>query len=230
VIERALAAAEEADDCADHKFPGVATARVINFADPLMLGRIQVQLENIDALDPEPWARLATLMAGPLHGTYFIPNLFDRVLVAFEHGDLKAPYIIGSLWTAMAPPPIPTPIPQVRTIRTLVGNQIVITEGPPSITIQTAPTAPGPAPTPPSPVGPHQTIQLSPAGVVIAGTPAVTVLVGGAQVQVAAAAISLRVGSSTITMTPDGIKMTGGTVSIAAGAVTVRGGSVRINS
>ena len=82
---------------------------------------------GLDSLDLSPWARIALPMAGVLHGMYFIPNINDEVLVAFEHGDVNAPYIIGSLWNAMAPPPLQSPVPQIRAIRTLAGNQIVFT-------------------------------------------------------------------------------------------------------
>src|SRR5690606_29811971 len=119
--------------------------------DPMTLGRVQVQLPFIDSLDPSPWARIAMPMAGPLHGSYFIPDIGTEVLVAFEHGDIKAPYIIGCLWNATALPPLPSPLPQIRATRTLAGNQIVFTEVPPSVTIQTGPTPPGVIPAPPTP-------------------------------------------------------------------------------
>lgn len=151
-MQEALEQMAESVDEVKSKFYGVAVGRVINPLDPLALGRVQVQLPFIDDLDLSPWARVATLMAGPAHGSYFIPNLGDEVLVAFEHGDVKAPYIIGSLWNAMAPPPLPSPVPQIRMLRTLVGNQIMFTEVPPSITIMT-------------PAG--QTVLLSPAGIQI---------------------------------------------------------------
>jgi phage baseplate assembly protein gpV len=138
------------------KFYGVAVGTVINPLDPMALGRVQVQLPFIDSLDLSPWARVAVPMAGIAHGTYFIPNVGDEVLVAFEHGDINAPYVIGSLWNAMTPPPLPSPVPQIRMIRTLVGNTIMFSEAPPSITIMT-------------PAG--QTILMSPAGIQItAGT------------------------------------------------------------
>ena len=50
------------------------------------------------------WARIATLMAGKERGTYFIPEVGDEVLVAFEHGDIHYPYIIGSLWNGKEKP------------------------------------------------------------------------------------------------------------------------------
>lgn len=120
------------------KFYGVTVGKVINVLDPMALGRVQVQLPSIDAVDLMPWARIAVPMAGPAHGFYFIPNIGDEVLVAFEHGDINAPYIVGSLWNATSPPPLPSPVPQLRLLSTLAGNKILISEVPPSITISTA--------------------------------------------------------------------------------------------
>jgi phage baseplate assembly protein gpV len=134
------------------KFYGVMTGKVMNLLDPMMLGRVQVQISSIDDLDLSPWARVCTTMAGIAHGTYFVPNIGDEVLVAFENGNLRAPYILGSLWNAMAPPPLPSPLPQMRMIRTPMGNTILFAEIPPAITIQT-----------PS----QQTILMSPAGIQI---------------------------------------------------------------
>jgi len=191
------------------KFYGVTTGRVINLLDPLMLGRVQVQMPFIDALDLSPWARIAMPMAGILHGTYFIPNIGDEVLIAFEHGDVNAPYVLGSLWTAAAPPPQQSPLPQIRELRTLAGNQIVFTEVPPSVTIQTGPTSPVPAPTPPSPGGPHHTVMLSPAGIQ-AMTPT---------------SILLQVGATTLLMTPESI-----TIQAAGNIVTINAGGVNIVS
>jgi uncharacterized protein involved in type VI secretion and phage assembly len=128
----------EAIESAQQKFLGVTVGKVINQLDPMALGRVQVQLPFIDSLDLSPWARVAQPMAGVAHGTYFIPSINDEVLVAFEQGDLNAPYVIGSLWNAMSPPPLPSPLAQVRMIRTPSGNQIMFSEVPPSITIQTA--------------------------------------------------------------------------------------------
>src|SRR5690348_16398128 len=73
---------EEADE--DTKVFGVTTGTVTELrGDPMGLGRVQVNLPFIDSLDPFPWARVAVPMAGPAHGTYFIPNIGDEVLVAF---------------------------------------------------------------------------------------------------------------------------------------------------
>jgi hypothetical protein len=175
------------------KLSGVMVGKVINLLDPLALGRVQVQLPSIDSLDLSPWARVAVPMAGIAHGFYFIPNLNDEVLVAFEHGDVNAPYIIGSLWNAMAPPPLPSPLPQIRMIRTLVGNTIMFSEIPPTITIQT-----------PS----LQTIVMSPAGI---------------QIQTGASIINMTPDGVTITGTPNLNLIASAALNITAPTVTING-------
>ena len=230
MIEETIGNLETSVEESKKKYYGVTVGKVINPLDPMMLGRVQVQLPFIDSLDLSPWARIALPMAGMLHGTYFIPNLNDEVLVAFEHGDVSAPYIIGSLWNAMAPPPLQSPIPQIRAIRTLAGNQIVFTEVPPSVTIQTAPTPPSVLPSPPTPTGPYQTIMMSTAGIQIMSPTPIQIM--------SPAGIQIVAGTNIINLTPDGITITGtpnlnlaaaGTLNIAAPAVNITGGLVKIN-
>ena len=52
------------------------------------------------------WARVATMMAGRNRGTLFVPDVGDEVLVAFERGDLRLPYVIGALWNGKDKPPV----------------------------------------------------------------------------------------------------------------------------
>lgn len=230
MIEEAIEAVEDAIDSVRKKFAGVTTGRVINLLDPLMLGRVQVELPFIDALDLNPWARVATTMAGLMHGSYFIPNIGDEVLVAFEHGDIRAPYVVGCLWTAIAPPPLQSPIPQIRAIRTITGNQIVFTEAPPSVSIQTAPTPPAVMPAPPSPVGPHQSITMSPAGVQVATPTMIDLAVATTKVTITPGSVTIVMGPNTIAVSPGGVQIHGPTVSIVSdGPLTLRGNPVLIN-
>jgi uncharacterized protein involved in type VI secretion and phage assembly len=90
------------------KLNGVFSAVVIDNMDPDNLGRVKVQLPPISESDQhghQAWARLATLMAGQNRGTWFIPDMNDEVLVAFEAGDVRRPYVIGSLWNVANAPP-----------------------------------------------------------------------------------------------------------------------------
>ena len=86
------------------KFYGVSPALVIDNLDPNNLGRVKVRF-RLMGVTSEPWARMATLMAGENRGTWFIPDVGDEVLVAFEAGDVRRPYIIGSMWNATNLPP-----------------------------------------------------------------------------------------------------------------------------
>jgi len=213
------------------KFYGLCTGRVIALDDPWMLGRVQVQLPFIDSLDLQPWARVATPMAGKFSGHYFIPGLRDEVLVGFEQGDTQVPYIIGSLWSAESMPPMQSPLPQIRAIRTLAGNQIVITETPPSIMLQTAPTPPSALPAPPSPTGPHQTIAMTSAGVQIMTPTQVQITVGSIVVTVSPAGVVAVVGNSSLSVTNAAISLHAPAISLVAeGTVDIKGATIRLNS
>ena len=87
---------------------GVFPAVVIDNVDPENLGRVQVQLPQMGdsgQRGSKVWARMATLMAGKNRGTWFIPDAEDEVLIAFEAGDVRRPYVIGSLWNGTSSPP-----------------------------------------------------------------------------------------------------------------------------
>ena len=90
------------------QFSGVCTAVVIDNVDPDDGGRVKVRLGELSgpgASATETWARIATLMAGDNRGTWFIPDVKDEVLVAFEAGDISRPYVIGALWNGTNLPP-----------------------------------------------------------------------------------------------------------------------------
>lgn len=212
----------------DEKFYGVTVGEVIDLADPFNLGRVQIKLPSIDSLDLQPWARVAVLMAGPTHGTYFIPNVGDQVLVTFEHGDVNVPYIIGSLWNTVSIPPLPSPIPQIKTIRTSIGNQIVFNDVEPSVSIQSGPTPPGVLPSPPSPVGPHQSIRMSPAGLEVVAT-TVTIKSGDNSIVITPAGITITNAKSISLNSSGAINLNGSSVNIKSGTINMEAGMVKIN-
>jgi phage baseplate assembly protein gpV len=193
------------------KFYGVAVGRVSSDSDPLMLGRVQLTLPFLDSSDSSPWARVAVPMVGSSVGSYFIPANGDDVLVAFEHGDVNAPYVIGSLWSSQAPPPYASPSQQMRTIHTPNGNEITFNDLVPTITIKT-------------PNG--QTVELSSTGV--------TVKSGGGKIEIVDAPPSVKIssGSNVIEMKTDGMSISASpNLSITAtGELSITGSIVRINS
>jgi uncharacterized protein involved in type VI secretion and phage assembly len=84
---------------------GVVIGVVTNNHDPLGLGRVKVGLPWMSEAVETDWARVATPMAGPDRGIYFIPEVNDEVLVAFEHGNPEVPYVLGGLWNGEENPP-----------------------------------------------------------------------------------------------------------------------------
>jgi uncharacterized protein involved in type VI secretion and phage assembly len=77
---------------------GVVIGIVTNNQDPENLGRVKVKFPWLSQEDESAWARIAAPMAGNKRGAYFLPEVDDEVLVAFERGDLRFPYILGALW------------------------------------------------------------------------------------------------------------------------------------
>jgi uncharacterized protein involved in type VI secretion and phage assembly len=92
---------------ASHYF-GVYPAVVDDNQDPDSQGRVLVRLPwSPDASGGayKAWARLATTMAGSGRGTWFVPEIGDEVLVSFQGGDPRWPYVIGALWNGQDDPP-----------------------------------------------------------------------------------------------------------------------------
>ena len=92
----------------DHVY-GVVTAKVTSLEDPENLGRVRLMfpwLPQYNGADlGSNWARIATPMAGKERGLFFMPEVDDEVLVAFDHGDVNFPYVVGVLWNKTDKPP-----------------------------------------------------------------------------------------------------------------------------
>jgi uncharacterized protein involved in type VI secretion and phage assembly len=50
------------------------------------------------------WARVAQPAAGAGRGFYWVPEVNDEVLVAFERGEVHRPYVVGCLWNGQDKP------------------------------------------------------------------------------------------------------------------------------
>lgn len=87
------------------KIYGVVIGIVTNNQDPDKLGRVKVKFPWLSNENESFWARIATPMAGKERGIYFLPEVDDEVLVIFEHGDMRFPYVIGALWNGKDSPP-----------------------------------------------------------------------------------------------------------------------------
>jgi uncharacterized protein involved in type VI secretion and phage assembly len=84
---------------------GVAVAVVTENRDPDGLARVKVRLPWYGKPNESFWARLVVPMASQGQGTYFLPEIGDEVLVAFERGDVRFPYVVGTLWNGNEKPP-----------------------------------------------------------------------------------------------------------------------------
>jgi len=80
------------------RFYGVVVGIVTNNKDPDDLHRVKVRFPWLSNDVESHWARVAAPMAGKNRGAYFLPEVDDEVLVAFEHGQVDHPYVVGSLW------------------------------------------------------------------------------------------------------------------------------------
>ena len=87
------------------RFYGVVVGIVTNNQDPDDLYRVKVRFPWLNQDHESNWARVATAMTGNGRGAYFLPEVDDEVLVAFEHGLIDQPYVIGSLWNGKDQPP-----------------------------------------------------------------------------------------------------------------------------
>jgi uncharacterized protein involved in type VI secretion and phage assembly len=104
------------------RYPGVVTGIVKDLNDPDGQGRIELQFPWLSESVRSSWAPVASALAGKERGAFFMPELDDEVLVAFEHGDFNHPFIVGFLWNGVDTPPETTN--QNRIIKTPGGHQL----------------------------------------------------------------------------------------------------------
>ena len=110
---------------------GVVVGVVTNNQDPDGMGRVKVKFPWLSAEDESNWARVAVPSAGNGRGFYFLPEVDDEVLVAFEHGDVRFPYVVGSLWNGKDKPPQANDDGKnnVRVIHSRSGHVVRLTDG-----------------------------------------------------------------------------------------------------
>lgn len=107
---------------------GVMIGLVSDNQDPDGLGRVKLRFPWKDDTDESTWARIATLMAGKDRGSWFLPEVGDEVLVAFEHGDVQHPYVLGALWNGVDTPSGDNSDGQnnIRKIKSRSGHELIL--------------------------------------------------------------------------------------------------------
>ena len=107
---------------------------VSNNNDPKGWGRVRVKFPTLSEKDESNWARVVGVGAGTSRGFDCLPEVNDEVLVAFEHGDIHRPYIIGGVWNGKDKPPekikdtVVKGKVRLRTFKTRTGHKLQFVE------------------------------------------------------------------------------------------------------
>lgn len=118
-----------------NKLSGPVVAIVTNNKDPDGRGRVKVKYPWLDEEVESGWARFVAPAGGEERGVYWLPEVNDEVLVAFEQGDMGRPYVLGGLWNGEHKPPLITDeavksgeVVQ-RVLKTREGHQLLFVDG-----------------------------------------------------------------------------------------------------
>jgi uncharacterized protein involved in type VI secretion and phage assembly len=115
---------------------GFVIGTVSNNDDPDGLARVRVKFPTLGDKDESAWARLVAPGLGKERGLMMVPQVGDEVLVGFEHGDLRRPYVLGGLWNGKAKPPSTKFLKDKKVVEWMVKTQdgivLAITDGKPS--------------------------------------------------------------------------------------------------
>ncbi len=129
---------------ADQRKPivGVMNAKVEQNYDKEHPGMVKVKLLLYEeGYGVTEWARVAMTYAGNGYGGYVLPEIGDEVLVAFGNGDLREPYIIGSLFNTnnVVPEETSVDLNNIKRFKSRQGNDIVISDekGKEAVTVTT---------------------------------------------------------------------------------------------
>lgn len=109
---------------------GVVVGIVTNNQDEEGMGRVKVRFPWLSDEDESYWARIVSPGSGGGHGIFFLPEVDTEVLVVFAHGDVRFPYVLGSLWNGKDAPPLSNDDGEnnVRLIRSRSGHEIRLTD------------------------------------------------------------------------------------------------------
>jgi uncharacterized protein involved in type VI secretion and phage assembly len=106
---------------------GVVVGIVSDNHDPEGRARVKVNFPWLADQAESDWAKVTAFMAGKDRGALFLPEVGDEVLVAFEHGDLNHPYVLGALWNSDDPPPDSNDDGKnnIRKIKSRSGHELI---------------------------------------------------------------------------------------------------------
>ena len=83
---------------------GVVVGQVNDVSDPEEQGRVTLTFPWLSDDYVSSWARTVHAGAGNERGAMVLPEVGDEVLVAFEQGDFRRPYVLGGLYNGVDAP------------------------------------------------------------------------------------------------------------------------------
>ncbi len=89
----------------DQKFFGKYRGTVLNNIDPLQIGRLLVQVGDVEGLAPSSWAMPCFPFSGRQMGAYMLPQIGSGVWVEYEQGDPDYPIWSGCWYGSAAEVP-----------------------------------------------------------------------------------------------------------------------------
>lgn len=126
------------------RFFGVYPALVTKmYDDPDRLGRVQVRFPSLGTdgdNDVRAWATLCSPYADSDQGLQVRPEEGSQVVVAFEAGDFRRPYIVGAAWNGTTPlPDEPKRANDIKVLRTRADSRLEFDDsGAPKVSITMA--------------------------------------------------------------------------------------------
>lgn len=118
----------EHDDGGGPRYFGVYPAIVTNIVDERHLGRVEVRFPTLGAeggKSVRAWATLCSPYAGDDQGLEVLPEVDSQVVVGFEAGDFRRPYVLGGAWHGAAGQPRrPDAANNLRVLRSREQSEI----------------------------------------------------------------------------------------------------------
>jgi uncharacterized protein involved in type VI secretion and phage assembly len=104
------------------RITGVVIGIVKDVDDPDGDGRIRVSFPWLGDDVVSGWAPIAAPLGGKDRGYFYLPELEDEALVAFEMGDFDHPFVLGFLHNGVDKPPTGGIDKHVRRIKSVAGH------------------------------------------------------------------------------------------------------------
>jgi uncharacterized protein involved in type VI secretion and phage assembly len=109
---------------------GVVIGLVLDVDDPQGEGRIRVSFPWLGPETQSGWAPIADPLGGASRGYWYMPEVGDEALVAFEHGDIDHPFVLGFLHNGVDTPPTDGIDRHVRRVQSVAGHQFDMDDRP----------------------------------------------------------------------------------------------------